>query len=249
MIENFVKVDSQPRTVGIGQAIRGVILEIKLHLLHGRGMRQAGKFHGRTDLKLNMGCGNNTKEGWVNCDMRRKADMMLDLRRPLPLPDNSCVMIYSEHFFEHLDHPGAADRFLEECVRVLRPGGVFSVVVPDIELVLRSTVLGGTDEYYAQQDRYNPSWCETQMEHVNHIFRQNDEHRFCYDFETLSKVLKNAGFAQIRRREFDPALDDERRLVGSLYAECKVPEIASSSLDAQSFKEGPEANRVSLART
>jgi hypothetical protein len=97
------------------------------------------------------------------------------------------------------------------------------VVVPDIELVLRSTVLGGTPEYYAALAQWNPKWCETQIDHVNHIFRQNDEHRFCYDYETLAKLLAQSGFTRIRRREFDPALDSERRIVGSLYVDCVSP--------------------------
>ena len=54
----------------------------------------------------------------------------LDLRKPLPLTDGSASVVYSEHFLEHL---GADDarRFLAECRRVLRPGGLCHVVVPD----------------------------------------------------------------------------------------------------------------------
>ncbi len=229
MIERFVSVDAQPLTKNIRHAIKGVILEIKIRLLHRHGLRQSKKFRGRTGLKLNIGCGNNAKPGWINCDMRRAADMMLDLRQPLPLDDNSCDIVYSEHFFEHLDHPGPADRFLEECVRVLRPGGVFSVAVPDIELVVRATVLGGTDEYYEAQRAYTPPWCQTQIDALNHIFRQKDQHRFCYDYETLARLLEKSGFTDVRRREYDPALDTEARIVGSLYVECSVPEAGSAA--------------------
>ena len=56
--------------------------------------------------------------------------VLLLLRKPLPLTDGSASVVYSEHFLEHL---GADDarRFLAECRRVLRPGGLCHVVVPD----------------------------------------------------------------------------------------------------------------------
>jgi hypothetical protein len=58
------------------------------------------------------------------------------------------------------------------------------------------------------------------MEHINYNFRQDGEHRFCYDFETLKALLERCGFINVRRREFDPALDSKEREIGSLYVEC-----------------------------
>ena len=39
---------------------------------------------------------------------------------------------------EHLDYPGQVKSFLKEAYRVLRPGGIFSVGVPDAELSIRA---------------------------------------------------------------------------------------------------------------
>ena len=55
-----------------------------------------------------------------------------DLRTPLPFPDNYADAIYCSHFLEHLDVK-KADKFLSECLRCLKPGGVLRVVVPDFE--------------------------------------------------------------------------------------------------------------------
>ena len=55
-----------------------------------------------------------------------------DLRKGLPFPDSSFDAVYHSNFLEHLDRP-TARRFLRECRRVLRPGGLTRVVVPDLE--------------------------------------------------------------------------------------------------------------------
>src|SRR5262245_40369277 len=45
------------------------------------------------------------KPGWVNIDLVACADLQLDMREAMPLPDKCAQMIYSEHFFEHIDYP------------------------------------------------------------------------------------------------------------------------------------------------
>jgi len=49
------------------------------------------------------------------------------------------------------------------------------------------------------------------MHHVNYLFRQGGEHKYAYDCETLALTLTRAGFREVSRREFDPALDSESR--------------------------------------
>jgi hypothetical protein len=57
------------------------------------------------------------------------------------------------------------------------------------------------------------------MHALNYLFRQGSEHRYAYDYETLSAVIRSAGFGLCRKREFDPTLDEPRRRVGTLYVE------------------------------
>ena len=51
----------------------------------------------------------------------------------LPFPDNSFDFVFSEHFFEHLWFDEAV-ALMEECRRILRPGGVLRTTVPDADL-------------------------------------------------------------------------------------------------------------------
>lgn len=53
-----------------------------------------------------------------------------DLKNPIPLPDNSVARILSEDFFEHIT-VDEIKRLLAECFRLLKPGGIMRIGVPD----------------------------------------------------------------------------------------------------------------------
>ncbi|MBA2297935.1 MAG: methyltransferase domain-containing protein [Actinobacteria bacterium] len=193
--------------------------ELRTLLRHRRGVRAARKLDYSESLLLNLGCGTKVKPGWLNVDLVPEADLTLDLREPFPFPNGCAAATYCEHVFEHFDYPGAAERFLEECHRVLHVGGTISIGVPDTERILREYVTGG-DEWFALWRRLaHPSWCHTHLDQVNFHFRQIEEHRYAYDGETLLLRLAAAGFADGRVRPFDPALDSEDRRLGTLYVE------------------------------
>lgn len=54
--------------------------------------------------KLNLGCGNDYLEGWLNIDIsvKSKADLVYDLSKGIPLADNSVIQIKAQHFLEHI---------------------------------------------------------------------------------------------------------------------------------------------------
>jgi predicted SAM-dependent methyltransferase len=218
---------SLPR--GLGTALTLLKDELVFRHLHRRGVKKAKAFQGKTKLKLNIGCGGNRKKDWVNIDLFRipdltTSDLTLDIREPIPLSSGSCQFIYSEHFFEHLGYPDEAKHFLAESFRLLEPGGIFSVGVPDAEWTLLAYAgldRGGYFETYAKQ--WDPAWCATRMEHINYLFRQGTEHRFAYDFETLQHALAAIGFVNIRRREFNSDLDAKWRKLGTLYVDAVKP--------------------------
>ena len=83
---------------------------------------------------LNLACGQTFDSGWINLDQHASADDVIahDLRTLLPFSDNFADAIYCSHFLEHLDFE-MADKFLSECLRCLKPGGILRIVVPDFE--------------------------------------------------------------------------------------------------------------------
>lgn len=93
---------------------------------------------GGTGRLLNLGCGGHFHPDWVNVDFQASAPgvMAHDLRTPLPFAEASCAVVYHSHVLEHLACQEALP-FLRECHRVLVPGGILRVVVPDLETIAR----------------------------------------------------------------------------------------------------------------
>ena len=83
-------------------------------------------------LKLEIGCGE--KKVWnKKCNIRMDVvdfgqEIVWDVEKGIPLPDNSCEYIYSNQVFEHLhDLLGV----MNECHRVLHEEGKMRVIVPE----------------------------------------------------------------------------------------------------------------------
>lgn len=58
-----------------------------------------------------------------------------DLRQALPFADGAFAAVYHSHVLEHLPRERALP-FLKECHRVLQPGGILRVAVPDLETIV-----------------------------------------------------------------------------------------------------------------
>ncbi len=224
MVRQFIK---RKMTYGLRSAIRNVLNEIRIFRSHRLGVCRARQISNQEHLRLHIGCGPKPKKGWINIDLSPHADLTLDMREALPFRDNSCSMVYSEHFFEHLDYPLHAKSFLKEYYRVLEPGGLFSVGVPDTAWPIDEYAGIRQDNFFkiGKERHWHPEWCRTKMEQINYHFRQNGEHRFAYDLVTLVQMMRDAGFQEIKQRDFDPQLDSADRELGTLYVNAIKPAI------------------------
>lgn len=83
--------------------------------------------------KLNLGCGSDYKEGWVNVDSDRgiRADLFWDLRKRFPFKDGEFDSILAQDVLEHFTKE-EAKFFLKECRRVLKTGGEIKLRTPNI---------------------------------------------------------------------------------------------------------------------
>ncbi len=89
-------------------------------------------------LFLNLGSGAQFHSDWTNIDLSSSSPCVqaYDLRKGIPFPDNTFAVVYHSHLLEHFPRHGAF-KFIQECYRVLKPGGIIRVVVPDLERIAR----------------------------------------------------------------------------------------------------------------
>ena len=217
---------------------------------------------------LNLGCGTKTSADVVNIDwsvyLRIKQSPLLtflaapflrsgrreqfdalpenirvhNLADGIPYPDSSVDAVYHSHFLEHLDYPAVAETFLHEVKRVLKPGGVHRVVVPDMETLCRHYLehLEKCADNSHEQARHEPfiaeiieqmvrreafgssrqsplrRWVENSLR--GDARQRGETHQWMYDRFTLAALLQRCGFREIGQKTFDSSAIPEWHRLG-----------------------------------
>lgn len=194
---------------------------VHLYLARRRTLRLLSELPAK-DLLINVGCGYRPLTGWINIDLvPGYAEVVWDVRQPLPFPDRSVSAIFCEHVIEHLDQVAGA-ALIREFYRMLQPGGVLRISTPDAGRYLKS---------YANEDGFldHPRFGDgsiTSMDLVNKMMRENGGHLWVYDYQSLAKVLRNAGFNWVEQslpgdstHQRMSGIDSPEREYESLYVE------------------------------
>lgn len=184
---------------------------------------------GKEQLQLELGGGSNSKIGWINVDLYAKDGLALDLRRPLPFPDESVDSIYSEHVLEHFTYLELKS-LLSECYRVLKPGGIFQAGVPDAGLAFRAY---SADPAVFYQLKYwsnvDPQSLKLPMDEVNWLIYMGEVHHSVFDRQNIVMRLEEVGFTNVSIRSFDSRLDSEFRKHQTMYVVVGKPTGESQS--------------------
>ena len=179
-----------------------------------------GRTRDESPLLLHLGSGPEHKDGWINIDLLGDpVEIAWNLARPIPFDSDSADGIFHEHLLEHLSLSDGLG-FLTECHRVLRPGGLLRIGVPDAGRLVQSYAHGG--EGMIDETRPGRPTPLLAMQEMFYWHR----HETMYDFDTLALVCKAAGFDDVKQKEFgDTDLprcpDTERRRTESLYVEAR----------------------------
>ena len=80
-------------------------------------------------MKLNLGCGDDIRKGFINIDINKKkgVDLVLDLNNPLPFKENSIDYALCNHIIEHLENP---INFILDLYWVCENGAIIEIVSP-----------------------------------------------------------------------------------------------------------------------
>lgn len=175
---------------------------------------------------IQYGCGYSAPEGWLNFDssptikleklpvigrlVRKnttrfpKEIAVGDIVRGLPVPDNSADGVYASHILEHLSRADI-EVALRNTFLMLKPGGIFRLIVPDLEARVRMYIerldAGATDanDWFMRAAHLGlPRRPQSATEKVSHAFG-GSLHLWMWDYASMRTQLERAGFADIRR--------------------------------------------------
>jgi len=174
---------------------------------------------GNKNIMLEVGAGEKKgNNGWTTLDLNNKCDIYWDLRDGIPFPKNSVSKIYSSHFLEHLTFK-EGQFFLQECLKVLVPNGIFSVCVPNARIYIEAYIKNeklDDSKFCLYLPGYNNT---TKIDYVNYTAYMDGHHKYMFDEENILCILAKAGFREVKLRCFDNLLDLKQRDFESIYAE------------------------------
>ena len=191
--------------------------------------------------KLHLGCSNKIFDGWVNVDYSLGARVvhipvfgpvaqklgvfniewdkrifLHNLVEEFPWKEHEIKVVYSSHTLEHMTREDGA-RFLSECYRVLEPGGIIRIVVPDLKYhvdayndgdVLAENFIEslhvlydtGSGKFSSLKKRFAPFF--------------QFPHKCMYDSSALVRVMKGVGFDATVKAPFESEISDINMIEG-----------------------------------
>lgn len=202
-----------------------------------------------TDKKIyvHYGCGQFSPKEWINFDasptlriqktpvigfllknqLGQKFEKHVrfgDITKKLPgIKDNSADGVYCSHVLEHMSLEDFR-KALVNTYKILKPGGRFRVILPDLEPLAR--------DYIRDKEQNDPQASitfirrtlmgdETRPRGIKGVGRHilgYLKHLWLWDYESMEQELRNVGFTNIRKCEFNDSEDkmfnlveDERR--------------------------------------
>ena len=133
---------------------------------------------------LNNGTSGHDLVGLVNLDETKPGDVLTRVP-PAPFRDGCFDAILMSHVVEHMGlDDGRA--LIKECHRILKPGGVVTVIVPGGKIVVLAYLAGNIDNWKLN-DGPLYSYC------------QESQQRWLYARRTLTRIIADAGFVGLRR--------------------------------------------------
>jgi predicted SAM-dependent methyltransferase len=152
-----------------------------------------------------------------------------DLAKGIPFGDDTVDVVYHSHVLEHLDR-GVARKFLAEVKRVLRPGGIHRIVVPDFEYVCRrylshldscvsdrqeaslhDSYLGDVIEQSVRKEASGTSMQSPVRQFVENKLlgdarKRAETHQWMYDKVNLKSALEELGYSKVVIQKYDSSL-------------------------------------------
>jgi predicted SAM-dependent methyltransferase len=148
--------------------------------------------------RLNWGCGTHPEPGWINSDNKDGPgiDLTCDIRDGLPLEPDSIDYVVSIHALPEVPLPEQVT-VLQELRRVLVPGGVLRLALPDLDRGIRA-YQSGDASYFLVSDEEARS---LGAKFVTHMLWHGYS-RTLFTADLVEELLGKAGFSEVRHCRF-----------------------------------------------
>jgi SAM-dependent methyltransferase len=124
-----------------------------------------------------------------------------DIVAGLPVPEASCDGVYCSHVLEHLSRD-AARTAIRNTFALLRPGGRFRLVVPDLECLVRRYLEDPSPDacsHFMEKSMLGEKSRPRDLRGMSRALFGNSAHLWMWDYKGLAHELDAAGFTDIRR--------------------------------------------------
>ncbi len=149
-----------------------------------------------------------------------------NLKKGIPFENNSIDVVYHSHVLEHIPKP-QAEKFQNEIMRVLKPGGIQRIVIPDMEILCLELIdhIAKCDANENENEKHDnfidnivgqcvqeQSVGTARQMKLQSVFerlllggakRRGQTHQWMYDRINLKQLLKKCGFVKIRSLSYN----------------------------------------------
>lgn len=189
------------------------------------------------NIKLNLGSHyQQYHHGWTNVDILGLHDsgkalrtkfMQYDVTKKVREEDNTVECIIASHLIEHLNKKNGK-KLVEECYRVLKPGGVLRLATPDPRIIASKYLDGSISDFAIFNVGVSDDEADNAQSFWNLIV---PGHKVIHDSVSLKNLLEEAGFINVHVMEFNQSRSEIIRKQTydlhpsiSFYMECSKPE-------------------------
>lgn len=153
-----------------------------------------------------------------------------DIVKGLAIQDGVVEVLYASHVLEHLDREEVSV-FLKEAKRLLRPGGILRLAVPDIRLHVEEYLESRDADRFIEATLLAQPKPRSLASRLRLLLMGGRHHHWMYDGESLSRALIKSGFHDPRVLEPGQTtipnpgeLNLAERVEESVYVEARKPE-------------------------
>ena len=151
------------------------------------------------------------------------------MAKGIPFGSDSIDVVYHSHVLEHLDKD-IAEIFLMEVKRVLKPGGIHRIVVPDFEKICRTYIshiascetnpvessnhesyISPLIEQSVRKEAHGTSQQRPFRRFIENIVlgdarKRGETHQWMYDRISLKEKLINIGYKEVHIQDYNTSL-------------------------------------------